>query len=1057
MRQRRPAFFSLPALLMMGALLALVLYLLFPRQSAYDDLRYLSDPDPVSLAYLETLLRSDPDNVPLRINLGRMQHQVGQYDKARTTLAPLLALSSVPSRAMESYLELLVSQVHSASDPGHRETLTGSLADALQQTLSSNYSLERKLALAEPALPLLQPETQLVIRQKLFEKANGSERLALATQLARQYEAMEQPGRAADILQSTRDLVPEARRFAYNQNLIRIELAAGQPAKALALFRSAFDDGSMDAARLREGIRLASLAGADELRRSWLGMLALAEPANPGVQREWWQTQLGEGDIAGAFETLRRMQSNFEPLPQRDWQTAAQVLEWNGQPAEALGYWRRLYRATDSRLAFDRATRLAAELFQWQLLADLFNTARERGSLNADGFRELADALVSLAKLDEAETRLRQGLKLFPESSALAERLTELLLNRRRLPEVIALLETRRTLTDAERLQLARLYWRTRDPESAFKVLSVELDDPALAAEASEMRLQLATLLGQTGFLEAEYQRLSNRAPEQITPDGREQLLNLAVMFNDLPRAVQLARQRLAETNDPRYLGAIAEYQLELNDWTGLSATLDTWQAEAESAETSPRYWTLRALLHQHRDQDREASVAFENAARLAPDSTDVLVSWSWFLLAHPERLPGHLPQLLQQLSANPSRQSYGVLAYGYQAMGDQARAMAWLAQGRQAHPGDADWLLAMAPLAEQTGALAEGQAMRRRAITLKGANLEQAKDSALFPAPQQTGEVTGPLYRFNNRALQLGIRNRDIGGFSIRDQTLQGQFSHDRFRWLFSTSTLSASGRGLLLSTPATGQDARLQLQNNTSNTLLTVSLGHLTRSGGSKTTAGAEISGQPWDRFSITAGAELNERPLDSAEAWWLASRDSFYTSATYQPFPRLLLFSRLESLSFDTNTGTALGSGYGLDAIGSYTLFREDPGWQLSLGYRRQSLNLEGALDTNTARQLEPGASPGSLVAADYERIGVESRWYHGEPHALYRTAPEPRFFVGLAAGYVLSTSSPDFGVNLGMGWRVVGDDELALSLDYTSDGLDGSTRTDLNLTYTIYFGR
>lgn len=40
---------------------------------------------------------------------------------------------------------------------------------------------------------------------------------------------------------------------------------------------------------------------------------------------------------------------------------------------------------------------------------------------------------------------------------------------------------------------------------------------------------------------------------------------------------------------------------------------------------------------------------------------------------------------------------------------------------------------------------------------------------------------------------------------------------------------------------------------------------------------------------------------------------------------------------------------------------------------------------------------------------------------------------------------------------MGWRVVGDDELALSLDYTSDGLDGSTRTDLNLTYTIYFGR
>ena len=316
---------------------------------------------------------------------------------------------------------------------------------------------------------------------------------------------------------------------------------------------------------------------------------------------------------------------------------------------------------------------------------------------------------------------------------------------------------------------------------------------------------------------------------------------------------------------------------------------------------------------------------------------------------------------------------------------------------------------------------------------------------------------VTEPLYRFNNSALQAGFSDRDLGGFSLRGQSLRGQFSHDRFRWLFNATTLSASGRGLLQSTPDTGNDLRLQLQNNTSNTLLTFSLGQLSRFGGSETTAGAEITGQPGDRLTLTAGAELNERAFDSAEAWWLANRDSVYATASYQPFARLSLFSKVEHLGFDANTGSSLGSGYGLDAIGTYTLFLEDPGWQLSVGYRRQSLSLAGALDTRTARQLQASASPGSLIADDYERIGIESRWFHGEPHALYRTAPEPRFFVGLAAGYVLSTSSPDFGVDLGMGWRVVGDDELALSLGYTSDGLDGSARTDLNLTYTLYFGR
>lgn len=1057
MKQRRPAFFSLPALVVMGVLLALVLYVLFPRQGAFEDLRYLSDPDAVSMAYLETLLKSDPDNTPLRINLSRMQSQVGQYDKARKTLAPLIESPTIPSRAMEAHLDLLVAQIYEAPNEAQREARTDDLNRALQRLLETEYSLDRKLELAAPALPLLTVEDQIAIRESLFENASGSTRLALAEQLARQYEAMGQPRKAAAILESILGQVPATRRDAFIDNLIRLELASDRPGEALALFRSRLAEGARTPDQLREGIRLAGLAGADELRKKWLGELASAEPGNIDLQRQWLSLQLAEGNLSGALATLRRMQNNTRQLPQQDWQRAAQILEWNGRPAEALNYWRRLYQATDSKQAFERATRLAGELFQWQSLADLLNTARMRRDLPPDGFRELADSLVRLGRLEEAEARLREGLERFPEHHALRERLATLLLNQRRFPEAIALLESGPSLTDAERMQLARLYWQIRDPESAFELLAFEPSDPALAAEAAAMRLELATILGRTDFLETEYQRLAALPPEQLEPGAREQILNLAVMFGDLPTALRLARQRLEETGDPRYLAAIAEYQFGLNDWIGLEQALNQWQAKAPDADRSPRYWTLRALLHQERGQEEEAVVAFENAARLAPENTEVLISWSWFLLAHPDRLPGRLPQMLEQLATNPSRDSYGVLAYGYQALDERSRALDWLGRGRAVHSRDADWLLSMAPLAEAIGATAEGQALRRQAIALKGAGLNRSRDSVLFPEQEQTGEVTGPLYRFNNRALQVGVLGQDLGGFSVRSRALRGQFSHDRFRWLFSASSLSASGRGLLQSTPDTGNDVRLQLQNNTSNTLLTFSLGQLSRFGGSETSAGAEITGQPGDRFTLTAGAELNERAFDSAEAWWLANRDSLYASASYQPFPRLNLFSRLEQLSFDTNTGSSLGSGFGLDAIGTYTLFRQDPGWQLSIGYRRQSLTLDAALDNKTAQALRGPASPGSLITEDYERIGVESRWFHGEPHALYRSAPEPRFFVGLAAGYVLSTSSPDFGVDLGMGWRVVGDDDLALSLGYTSDGLDGSARADLNLTYTLYFGR
>lgn len=90
MAQRREAFFSLPALLLMAALMGAALYLLFPRQAIFEDINYLSNPDGLSIAYLEVLLRSDQDNLSLRINLGTMLARSGQPRKAQQTLAPLM-------------------------------------------------------------------------------------------------------------------------------------------------------------------------------------------------------------------------------------------------------------------------------------------------------------------------------------------------------------------------------------------------------------------------------------------------------------------------------------------------------------------------------------------------------------------------------------------------------------------------------------------------------------------------------------------------------------------------------------------------------------------------------------------------------------------------------------------------------------------------------------------------------------------------------------------------------------------------------------------------------
>lgn len=1056
MRHRRPAFFSLPALLLMGVMIALVLYLLFPRQAIFEDLRYLDSPDAISLAYLETLLRSDPDNVPLRVNLGRMQRQAGHLSQARQTLEPLLQQEAVPSHGMEGYLGVLISQIHTAPEGERKAYLKQDLEQALRRLQAQNYSLDRKLDLAQPALPLLDPQQQLAIREALFAEAEGLNRLNLARQLSIQYQALEQPALAVDILGSVLGEVPSDQRTAFVRELIRLNLAAERPGRALALFRTEIGPDLRSPGQLREGLELAGLAGAEDIRREWLGALARVEPGDLEVQRQWLLAQLGEGDTGGALVTLRRMQAHGSRLSVQDQIFAAQILEWNGEPAEALEYWQRVYRATGSAQAFEQSTRLAAELFQWDDLVSLLERARTRDALSADGYQQLADSLIRLGRLDIAETRLREGLARYEASRPIRERLITHLFNLRRFPAAIELLESDPALSDAGRLQLANLYWRVRDPGSALEVLMIDVEDPELAVEAAIMRLELAKMLGRTGYLQSEYERLSDMPLDSLSQGMQEQLLSLAVMLNDTPGALRLARQRFADTGSPRYLNAMAEYQLELDDWRGLAETLGRWQ-QVQAATGNPRFWTLTALLAQHREQTVAANEAYRRAAELAPNDTGVLVSWSWFLLANPEQSPGRLPQLLSRLAANPSPQSYGILAWGYQVMGDRRRALAWLGRGRALNEAEGEWLMSMALLAEQNGAVAEGQALRRQAVALGEAPAEQSKLATLYPAPRNTGEVTGPLYRFDNRALQTGVSIQDLGGFPVHRQYVRGQFSHDRFRWLFSAEQLDARERGLLREIPETGADYRLQWQNNVSNTLLTLNLGLLSRYGGPGATFGVEVTGQPGDRFTLTSGLAINDRAQDSAEAWWLAERDSVYTRLEYQPFTRLRLSGQVEYLSYDSTTGSRLGEGFGFDATGTYTLFRQDPAWQASIGYRHQVLGLANTLDSETSSRFEVPASPQTLLTDEYQRVGINTRWYHGEPQALYRTTPEPRFFVGLGTGYVLSTSRPDFRADLGFGWRVVGDDDLAFSVGYSSEGLDGSSRTNLNLTYTLYFGR
>ncbi|QBM18433.1 hypothetical protein MARI_25740 [Marinobacter sp. JH2] len=1065
MRQRKPAFFSIPALLALAALITVTLYLLFPRQAIYEDPGYLESPDSISLAYLETLLKSDPDNQVLRLTLGRMQQKVGEHTNAIGTLSPLIKQADVPIEAMSAFTELLRGKFFRAQTTLGQVLVRSQLATTIKQALLQPYAIGEKETLMAENLPLLTINDQLIVRQQFFELATGTKRLRAGQSLAKLQEATGNPRDAAYTLDSVYKLVPPKETEAFVANLIRLDLATSNPQRALQRFLALHRENELNAQQLRQGIRLANFAGQPDIGSRWLAQLAKAEPSDIEIQRQLLAHQLGQNNLGNALETAQRMESIGQSLSRTDQKQLAQLYEWSNQPKKALAYWRTLFlekSPTDnSTQAYDRATNLAEGLFQWPTLVELHQIQAKRRQLSEEGYIQLTDALVSVGDWQAANQYLLEGTQQYPASSTLRQRELALLTNNRQFFEAIDLLETAPNLTDEEQVQLANLHWRTRNPEAALAALDFTPTEPALAQEVEIMRLDLARILNRTDVLEQYYHRIITQPAGTLTVDTRDQLIGYSWQFGTPEETLRLSEEQYQETGETRYLAITAELQASLGRFEELSKSLKTWNERLGQTKRDPLFWRLSARMHQHQNKTAAAQHAYVQAYRLAPENTGILASWGWFLIGQPELLPGRLPRILAMLEDSPAANDYALQVYGHFALGEPGKANAWLSAARQQLSDEPNQLLALADYSEtyETGKHAEADALRQQAVLHASERETLPPDVtdrlyAKLRDPEQSPRE--PLYQSDNRALQAGIELRDLGGFSLNTAGVSGQFSHDRYRWLFSAEHSSANDQGQLKQTPKPGTSGTLQWQNNFVDHLFTAEIGTYTFAGGEQAAGQIKLDSQPTDSVTLSASAAFNERVSDSAEAWWLTSGNRLSLATSYTPWSRLTVSGNLDYRTIDEAFGGQIGTGYNANLQATHRLFESDPAWRLSLNYQHQSLDVGDDLSSKTVSLLETPLAPGDLLSEDYERIGFTSEWSHGEPYALYRTRPSPRYFLALDTGYVLSNASFDFGARVGLGWRVLGDDELALSAGYSSDSLGGQPRANAKFTYTLYLG-
>ncbi|MGI9287317.1 MAG: hypothetical protein ACR2P1_18180, partial [Pseudomonadales bacterium] len=150
----------------------------------------------------------------------------------------------------------------------------------------------------------------------------------------------------------------------------------------------------------------------------------------------------------------------------------------------------------------------------------------------------------------------------------------------------------------------------------------------------------------------------------------------------------------------------------------------------------------------------------------------------------------------------------------------------------------------------------------------------------------------------------------------------------------------------------------------------------------------------------------------------------------------------------------------SGYNAGLSYSHRLNFADPEWAITAGVEWQKNSVDSRFPADiTDRLRDINTSPDTILPEDYGQVFIGTTLQRGDLHALNVRTPSPRYLFNTAIAYQWPLSQVSFAVSFGLGWRIMGNDELALTYGYNSKPLggQGDAAQDIRLSYSYRFGR
>jgi len=706
---KRERLITIPVVILLGFIIVVLLVLLFPSQSTFEDQRYIKKPDQLSIAYLKTIYKLRPNNIKLRLILAQQYVSISKWQEAQKLIDEFIVINS-ENKAQVDFIKVQIYKVkyeYMKQNNPKRQQVLRKAREILKYIDIKQLDKHTLSLLANVALGINRPAVAAKIYKRLAETDinNSTKWWAKAGKWAR---ASGQPKLASlyylNAYQSS-DTEKDGETYAGFFVISSLESKQYELAiKSLKKYLVEFPDNKYF---LETIVSAYSLLGNMKKAAQWNKKLWLKHGQNSEeitlrqINLEMSITHLVHArEYAVRLVAINKSNRNYR-------RRLAQLYEWTSQPINAQKEWEKLVRNASTSYAAEQSLRLAMMNYDEPAIINAIEHIAIKRKLTNKEILEKISSYGRQGKLNSIQVALDEYLRKNPKDKKKWFALAALYENQSNYKSAVSTWGKIEAIFSDETpaaIKQVELYWDYQVHKKAYlKAKSINQDYSRIES------MYHLEILSELGWRFNDNEMLRKASTEIIVRDKKnsqayKRLLKLADEKGDVEQAVILAEAAWKNTGKGTFLRLAIDTAIEEKDRPRVEYLLNLALKNNKNIKDLVDYIVVIAELEDKRKHYQSAAKYYEYAVKLNPHDKAIHVGYLWALLNSHQRQK--LKRYLKAFKSNASHSSmyWPVYAAATFEIGEAKESAYWHRRIIALYPEDNIWKLSYADALESAG-----------------------------------------------------------------------------------------------------------------------------------------------------------------------------------------------------------------------------------------------------------------------------------------------------------------------------------------------------------------